>query len=363
MPFEIDFLPSETDGEIGDAIALRYGLTSNQKIIVYDAGDSQHAHKLVKHIQHFFNTDRVEHLVCSHPDSHSTPGLVVVLEHMQVGTLWLHQPWLYCREMADYFATNECHEPGLGQTFEAKFRTSYELAKLANQKGVAIKEPFQGQLIGHFHVLSPSKEWYVNELVSQFKQPISSPNHLMRFLRCLRKTAKRAVSWVAEKWETEYLPETGHTSAENESSVVLYGNLEDYHYGLLLTGHAGVEALHRAIDYLELLNINAPKHIQFMQVPHHGALEHVSSVLLNRLVGAPLEQEPVIKHKVAFISTPTGESSYPHASVVNALLRRGVKVVATEGKIKRHHKNTQTTADWRVAQPLSFSEQVKLESS
>lgn len=360
MPFEIDFLPIDKGESLGDAVVLRYGMPAQQKIIVYDAGSATTGDALVKHIRQFFNTNHIDHLVSSHPDPNNTPGLINLLQQMEVGTLWMHRPWLYDSVIRDYFELGVCAQPGLVETLESKFRLSYELEQLAIKKNVPIKEPFRGQWIGHLHVLSPAKDWYVNELIDQLSLPVASPNHLMRFLRCLRRTAKRAVSWVAEHWDHEYLPESGQTSAENESSVVLYGNLEDYHYGLLLTGHAGVEALHRAADYLEELNMNVEKRVQFIQMPHYGALEHVSTPLLNRLLGTPLPNEPAQKQKVAFISSAKSDH-YPHASVVNALLRRGVKVVSTEGKTKRHQKNAVIPQNWQVSPVLAFSEKVEKE--
>jgi len=358
VPFEIDFLPVDNGEVPGDAVVLRYGSSAQQKIIVYDAGTETTGDALVKHIRQFFNINHIDHLVSSHPDPHNTPGLINLLQQMDVGTLWMHRPWLYDSVIRDYFELGICAQPGLAETLEFKFRLNYELEQLAHEKQVPIKEPFRGQWIGNFHVLSPAKDWYVHELIDQLSLPVASPNHLTRFLRCLRRTAKRAVAWVAEHWDHEYLPESGQTSAENESSVVLYGNLEDYHYGLLLTGHAGVEALHRAADYLEQLNMSAEKRIQFIQMPHYGALEHVSTPLLNRLLGTPLAHEPEQKHKVAFISSAKS-GRYPHASVVNALLRRGVKVVSTEGKTKRHQKNAVIPTNWQVSPVLTFSERVE----
>lgn len=361
MSFEIDFLPIDGGVSLGDAIALRYGTGERQKVIVYDAGTQSTGLALAHHIRQHFQTSKIDHLVASHPDAQHVAGLSVLLRQMQVGVLWMHRPWLHSEEIQAYFEFGNYQHPGLKEIWEAKLRDLYELEQLAFEKGVVIKEPFRGQWIGNFHVLSPDKDWYVDHLLPQFNQPIGSPNHLMRFLRCLRKTAKRAVRWVAEQWDAEYLPEVGHTSAENESSVVLYSNLEDYHYGVMLTGHAGVEALHAGLDYLKQLNIDPVKHLQFWQVPHHGALEHLSTQVLNRLLGEPLDSQPQTIRKVAFISTPKN-SNYPHPSISNALLRRGLKVVATQGKTKRHQKNAEVSSAWHATQPLDFIERVQVDS-
>lgn len=364
MSFEIDFLPIEAGESLGDAIVLRYGAAERQKIIVYDGGTSSTGLIMVKHIQHHFKTSYIDHLVASHPDPQHTPGLLALLQQMEVGTLWLHRPWLYSEEIQTYFNDGKAPHAGLKDLWETKLRSSYELEQLALTRGVTIKEPFRGQWVGNFHVLSPEKDWYINELLPHFNQPIASPNHVTRFLRNLQKTAKQAVRWIVEKWDQEYLPEEPkqrQTSAENESSVVLYSNLEDYQYGMMLTGHAGTQALHQSVDYLAELNIDPIKHLQFLQVPHHGALEHLSTAILNRLLGEPLEQQPDMIKKVAFVSTAKS-GQYPHPAIANALLRRGLKVIATQGKTKRHQKNTVSSANWRVSKPLDFTEQIKVDS-
>ena len=54
---------------------------------------------------------------------------------------------------------------------------------------------------------------------------------------------KEAVSALADTWNTEYLPETVETSAENESSAILFSRFNDN--GYLFTGDAGIESLQK----------------------------------------------------------------------------------------------------------------------
>ena len=57
------------------------------------------------------------------------------------------------------------------------------------------------------------------------------------FPRLSSSLFSEAASWVAETLNIETLDENGETSAQNESSVVLYGNFGGH--GLLLTGDSG----------------------------------------------------------------------------------------------------------------------------
>jgi hypothetical protein len=83
----------------------------------------------------------------------------------------------------------------------------------------SINERFQGSGIGPFLVLSPEKNWYL--IVPNFarapdtKQPVPG-------LSSLFKATSEAASWVAETLNIETLDESGETSAQNESSVVLH---------------------------------------------------------------------------------------------------------------------------------------------
>ena len=63
----------------------------------------------------------------------------------------------------------------------------------------------------------------------------------------------------------------------------------------------------------------------------------------------------------AFCSSAKSAPKHPSKKVVNAFQRRGVKVFATEGQHKRHHKDAPDRAGWVTATPLPFYTEVEEE--
>lgn len=48
---------------------------------------------LVEHIKKYYKTDHVDYVVNTHPDADHASGLLVILENLSVGELWLHRSW------------------------------------------------------------------------------------------------------------------------------------------------------------------------------------------------------------------------------------------------------------------------------
>src|SRR5262249_49596116 len=148
------------------------------------------------------------------------------------------------------------------------------------KKGIPVREPFTGARIGeHFVVASPSREWYL-EIIAHFEKTPEArvPAVQEGFLKSLLEKVKE---WVDERWDRETLSEQCETSYDNDSSVVLYGNIGGQ--GLLFTGDAGVQALTRAAQFLETGGVHLPSTLKFVQVPHHGSRHNVSPTVLNRI--------------------------------------------------------------------------------
>ena len=260
MGFEIDFLPVRDGEKCGDAIAVRYGEPGAYTIIIYDGGTQKSGSALVEHVKTYYETSYVDHVVNSHPDQDHSSGLSVILEELTVGTLWMHQPWKYSHLILDYFKDGRITNQSLKQRLQKKMSAAYALEQMATRKRIALKEPFLGKAIGKFHVLSPEPDWYIHDLISDFEK---SPDQKVqeatlaavdsaRFgtLRRFTEAAKKAVTkWITERWDLELLREDVETTAENESSVILYAYMEEHKEGVLLTGDAGVRALKRALDY------------------------------------------------------------------------------------------------------------------
>lgn len=162
------------------------------------------------------------------------------------------------------------------------YQYAKELEKIALSKKISVQEPYAGKKIGEFCILSPSQSWHLFDLI---------PNS----------------DKTKEFKPTKENPKSdGKTSRENESSVILYGNLG--YGGILFTGDAGVEALEGAYEYAKNQGINIAKK-KFIQVPHHGSRRNVSSQVLDHLIGEiETNKEKSIS---AFVSAGKNDSSHP----------------------------------------------------
>lgn len=360
--YEIDFLPVGNGERSGDAIAVRYGTPGNYKVMVYDGGTKESGQALVDHIKKYYQTTRVDYMVNSHPDADHSSGLSVVLEQLDVRELWMHRPWEHSAKISDYFNDGRITDESLAERLKAKMAAAYALEKLAMDKGIPIYEPFRGAMIGDFVVLSPEQHWYLHTLVPEFekspeqkKQVVDAALSLL--LKSMAEAAGKIVTWIAEQWGIETLRENVETSAENESSVVLYGVIDSR--GILLTGDAGVRALTATADFTESSGVSLPADLRFAQIPHHGSRHNVSTSVLDRVIGPRKPTDDGATTKTAFVSAGKDSTTHPRKMVVNAFLRRGAKVVATQGETKRHSHKMPPRDGWIAATPLSFSNQVE----
>lgn len=362
--FEIDFLPVGSGDRSGDAIAIRYGAPGNYKVLVYDGGTKESGQALVDHIKNYYGTTRVDYLVNSHPDADHASGLSVVLESMVVGELWMHRPWNYSKIILDYFKDGRITDNSLAERLKEKMSAAYALEQLANKLHIPVYEPYRGASIGEFVVLSPERDWYIHELISEFakspeqKKAVSfADGGLAKAFEAIAKAASKAITWVSEIWTYETLRNTVQTSAENESSVVLFGQIDGK--GILLTGDAGVRALDATASYAESKNVSLPNVLNFIQMPHHGSRNNVSSEILDRIVGPRKAYDDGTTTKTAFVSASRDSSTHPRTVVMNAFIRRGTKVVATKGQTKRYPHNMPPRDGWISATPLAFSSKVE----
>lgn len=358
--YEIDFLPVGSGERSGDAICVRYGSPGNYKVMVYDGGTKESGEALVKHIREHYGTNHVDYVVCSHPDADHASGLSVVLEDMTVGGLWMHRPWEYSEVIRRYFKDGRITDNSLAERLKEKMAAAYALEELAAAKGIPLHEPFQGAQIGAFHVTSPDKDWYVHTLIPNFakspekKAAVAGADSSI--FRAVFAAAKEIASGVAESWGIETLREDVSTSAENESSVVLVGEIAERK--ILLTGDAGIQALAETATYAEARGVSLPQTVKFIQVPHHGSRNNVSPSVLDRLIG-PRTYNPAGEARMtAFVSAAQGSEAHPRKMVVNGFLRRGARVIPTKGQSIWHHYNI-GTRDWGPVHSLPFFEEVE----
>jgi len=343
---EIDFLQVGDGERSGDAIALRYGdLTSGYEVMIIDGGNKASGEELVRHVQGIYGTFTVQHVVNTHPDGDHSSGLTEVLNNLDVKNLWMHRPWNYAAGLLDHFRDPRFTAGGLEARIRDALDAAHELERIAIGKKIPIHEPFQGSAIGPFVVLSPERDWYLKELVPNFSRTPDAKRPAVGVLGQFAQAVGDAAMWVAEAMDIETLDETGETSAQNESSVVMYGNFGGN--GVLLTADSGRQGLTRAILYGRVVGMSL-KGLNCLQVPHHGSRRNVSPAVLNEITS-----------QFALISVAPKSTTHPRRKVTNALKRRGARVYKTNGGLLNHAINWPRRAGLSDAPELPFYDRVE----
>ncbi|MDR4468306.1 MAG: hypothetical protein MRJ68_08405 [Nitrospira sp.] len=369
MKCEIEFLPVGNASKPGDAIVIRYGSPDAYEIMVIDGGTLETGDMLVDHVrEHFGPHVALTHVVLTHSDADHASGLRTVLKQLPVTNLWLHVPWLHASTSKPYFLNKTWTEHGLSIAIKKEYDIVSEIVDIAIQKGIGIREPFVGEMIGPFHVLSPYKEMY-ELLLPQFERTPEPDQAALEekgwwigaksggmFHSLFERAIAKVQKWVTETWEYELLKDGGVTGASNESSVVLYCNLDEGQK-ILLTGDAGVWALTVAACYAEYYKFPL-RQFTFVQIPHHGSRRNVGPTILNRLIG-PIQPKGPQSRFAAFVSSPAEDDVHPRKMVTNAFLRRGGCVVATQGRTKIHYGGFPLRPGYVGVKPVEFSPSVE----
>lgn len=356
--FEIDFLDVEST-KSGDAITIRYEVSGTPWIHIVDGGYQACGEKILNHIRTYYtNQSYVDKVVVTHPDGDHAGGLRTVLKEGDVRELWMLRPWQYAEEIISRFATYTSVER-LKRRLKEVYPNLAALEEIALEKGITIKEPFQGVAIGSFTVLAPSKSRYLDLIVESERTPESveeaEETSVAALGRFVERVAAKAVNFLRSAWAEEVFS-ADETSAENEMSVIQYANLCGEN--ILLTGDAGRSALTEAADYAPSVGLYLPG-IDRFQVPHHGSRRNVSTELLDRWLGERLPAKPLPGQEkfTAIISSAKEDTDHPRKAVVRALWHRGAKVVATEGADIRTGRNAPPRTNWGPVQPLDYPEE------
>ncbi len=352
---QVDFLPVGEGEHCGDAIAIRWREGDAFRVMVYDGGTQEYGAALAQHIYTHFNTTHVDYLVNSHPDNDHAGGLTYLVENMTVGQVWMHRSWLYSTQIRQYFHDGRITDASLQERLKRKMGAAHRLEQAAIARGVPVYEPFAGQRIGIFSVLSPTQHRYVHDLIPAFeKSPElrkdSAFDSVIGFVR-------KAMQYVAGEWHLEYLPEDVTTSAENESSAILFAPMAGR--GVLLTGDAGVESLKAAAQYALTQGIHLATAVQCVQIPHHGGRHNVSTESLNMLVGATLPRFHDEAERSACVSASAKSPTHPKRVVTNAFIRRGFKVGQTKGQGVCYTDNMPARAGWMPIDGVQFHTEVE----
>ncbi|MDR7336258.1 hypothetical protein [Roseateles asaccharophilus] len=350
MSYEVDFLP--VGDSYGDAIVIRYGDESGSFLHIVDGGRTDTADTILEHLQKYYPTFFINHMVVSHADNDHACGLIGVMKKVAVKHLWMNRPWLYAHQILHHFHGNFTLQ-GLIDDIKGRHPYLVELAELANAQGTVIHEVFQGDIIGAFRVLAPAKARYIDSIPDMEKSPTSyrAENAASQSFGLLRSIVEAAKKWFDEAWDVETLAENTSTSASNESCVVQYAELDGK--GILLTADVGPVGLTEAADYAAALGLNRP---QFVQVPHHGSRHNVTPPILDRWLGPRQPQGTFIG--TAFCSIGANKPDYPRGQVKNAFMRRGFQVYSTRTKWLSHSAGG-GHAGAAAATPEEFSTKVE----
>lgn len=331
MNCEVTFLP--VGDSYGDAIVIRYGDDTNGYAVhVVDGGRTDTAQTIIGHMERHYPGYYINHMVLTHADNDHACGLIGVLEKFRVDHLWMNRPWLFAADVLEHFHGNFTLE-GLVADIKSRHPYLVQLEEIALKKKTAIHNVFQGDKIGAFTVLAPSKKRYIESIPDFDKTPTSykaedAAAPKQGLLKSLLEAAKK---WLDENWDVETLAENTTTSASNESCVVQYGILNDE--GVLLTADAGPIALTEAADYAQQLQLPIPACVQ---IPHHGSRHNVTPSVLDRWLGPRKAKGTEIG--AAFCSIGANMPDYPRGQVKNAFIRRGYKVFATRTRWKNWYR-------------------------
>jgi beta-lactamase superfamily II metal-dependent hydrolase len=334
MTIELDFFPVGSGNNSGDAIVVRYGDGVSAQIVVIDGGYEETGKRVCAHIQQIFGVTRINDLVSTHPDNDHMSGLRIIMETMDVDRLWMHAPFNRADAILPLFRNRRWLVENLRTELRQAYPFVEELLDLARKKGTCVYEPFQGQAIGPFAVLSPTPDMY-RGLLPQFR---NTPRPDFDMLQTLghwitgvgRRIAQFIIKDVAEDWHTETLREGGITAAENESSVVLYGR--GRFGGILLTADAGLRALQTAFNYAQPRGVAFQNDLWIFQVPHHGSRNNIAPSYLNAYLG-PILAAGQQSSVHCIVSAGAEDEDHPRDVVVNALVRRGGQVSVTRRTI------------------------------
>lgn len=363
MAYEIDFIGINEETKDSDAIAIRWKEEDEYKIGIYDGGITKYGEKLKEHLEkYYYENDQekkvIDFVICSHSDQDHVSGLKYILENFEVKVLYMNRPWLYVNDVFDKASDGRITKDSLERRLKKNYKYIAELEEIANEKDIEIKEAFQGEVIDdRFTVLSPTKKYYLELLVESTKTDLEEEEK-QTVNNSILERYKAYMEYdmtLIESWKEEKLKDEVTTSAENEMSIVVLGEMDEE--SLLLTGDVGVRGLDMAIKYSEDIKRPIIDNVKFIQIPHHGGRHNIGPSILNRLVGNIVEKGETIDKK-AFVSAGKN-SDHPLQIVVNAFTRRGVKVYKTNGHIIHHHIDMPERKGWSTIQKLGFKEEVE----
>ena len=358
--FEVDFLPVGDADKSGDAICLRWGYDlenrygrKQQYVCVVDGGFVETGDAIISHLKKYYGTTHVNVVVNTHPHKDHIGGLQKVVEQCTVDYLAMHRPWEH-RGLADYFDDRRVTNKGIKDRLHEKLGAAIQLVTAARDKGIKVCEPFaptmRKNLCGvNVFVLGPTEDYYHSVLPDFTSTPTDAegdgdrvdfkdyevPEHLCR------------------------LTDSGETSAENNSSIILAFQLPSGKI-VLLTGDAGMPALISAAKEAERQQLNLKNNIAFFQMPHHGSIQNLGPSVLDRIMGSPGEMLPRGNIDAYASVCRNPKVGHPAKHGTNASLARKGRCFVTKGTtIHRPFGGVPDRQGWMSLTPIPYYSMVE----
>lgn len=316
--YEVDFLKAGEKKD-ADAICLRFDRPDGggRAVVVIDAGWQQDGPNVVDFVKETYGTNQVDLAVVTHPDGDHIGGMGEVIRELDVARLAIHR--------LDQRGGSGLEAAGAVQ----------ELVQVAEERGTAVEEPFQGrQYFGDaLTVLGPSEAYYAALLDEQRVRETEKKGVSSSLLSSLAEATRSFADRFLDSLPMEEIPfgEGPGPGPRNNSATVMLFAVDDFR--ALLTADAGVPAIMAALEFADSENLEAIQP-DLVQIPHHGSRRNASSEMLDRLLGA-IGHEGVGK---AYVSVCGKEDpKHPNGRVINAYVRRGYSWQWTAGQsIWRH---------------------------
>jgi beta-lactamase superfamily II metal-dependent hydrolase len=351
MGYEIDYLWVGEESKSGQAIVVRFGnlhgSRDEQTVMVIDGGFLETGDRIVEHVRNIYGTNRVDVVVSTHPDADHIKGLEKVLLELDVGRLWMHQPWNHAEALDKLFENASQVSPKVAEKVAKAIGAAQTLEVVAASQGVPVEEVFgpTQHFGGQILMLGPSPEFYAELLIEEGAETaLKAAMHSILYgaSDLLQAATAPVAKWLDESLEVETLTDEGVQSPMNESSMIF----ELRHGGkrVLFTADAGQRALTHAADVIDAYGL-ATQPYDLVQIPHHGSRRNVGPTILNRLVGS-IGARPYGSWAACASAAVKGEPKHPAKKVLNAFTRRGGKTYVTRERSLRWWHDAPARPGW-----------------
>jgi hypothetical protein len=163
---EVIFFPGGENSKCSDTIFVKHNLLGVKSINVIDTGSVTGLNALKKHLANERVT-KINDLIVTHSDADHSSQVCSLIEEIEIGTIWMHLPWNYVKDkFAEEGITNPMKQNKLINKLKLQYKYVSAIKDSAEKRGINIKEPFNGDRIDSFLVISPSKE-FLQQLLTE----------------------------------------------------------------------------------------------------------------------------------------------------------------------------------------------------